>query len=71
MEIADTPAAQQGRASTIAILGGAARDPRTPAHLLALENEHTRAAPYAARIPAFATTPYDRLIVDVAYVEAA
>ena len=72
METLNPPAAmQKSRVRTIAILGGASRDPRTPSHLLELEDEHTRAATFAARIPAFAGTPFDRLIVDLAYVEMA
>ena len=50
METVNPPAAmQKSRVRTIAILGDASRDPRAPSHLLELEDEHTRAATFAAR----------------------
>lgn len=69
MDVLDT--SSRPAVASVGILGGSARDTRVPAHLAALVAPHTSAAVFASRIPAFATTPYDRLVVDVAYVEAA
>jgi allantoin racemase len=57
--------------ASVGILGGSARDMGVPAHLAALVAPDTSAAVFASRIAAFATTAYDRLVVDVAYVETA
>ena len=56
---------------SIAVLGGAGRAPTLPPHLAALTDSHIGATPFGSLIAAFAATPYERLAVDVGYVEAA
>jgi allantoin racemase len=55
----------------VAVIGSGTRTNVMPPHLAELQNERVRPELYTTRIAAFAGNPYDRLVVDVAYVDAA
>ncbi len=55
----------------IAVLGSGTRTPVMPPHLAELANAHYIPELINSRLPAFAGNPYDRLVVDLAYVEMA
>ncbi len=55
----------------IAILGSGTRSPLMPPHLLELGNAEAVPELFTPRVAAFAGNPYDRLVVDLAYVDMA
>jgi len=55
----------------IAVLGSGSRRTVLPPHLADLANATTRPELYLSRLPGFAGTAYDRLVVDLGYVDAA
>ena len=55
----------------IAILGSGTRRPEMPPHLAELGNAIAVPELFTPRVAAFAGNPYDRLVVDLAYVEMA
>jgi allantoin racemase len=55
----------------IAVLGSGTRSSEMPAHLLELAVAGVQAELITSRVAGFASNPYDRLVVDVAYVEMA
>lgn len=55
----------------IAVLGSGTRTNEMPAHLLELAVDGVQAELITARVAGFASNPYDRLVVDVTYVDMA
>lgn len=55
----------------IAVLGSGSRSAALPPHLADLASAQAGPVLYAARLAAFAGNPYDRLVVDLAYVDMA
>ena len=55
----------------IAILGSGTRRPEMPPHLAELANAQAVPELFTSRLAAFAGNPYDRLVVDLAYVDMA
>lgn len=55
----------------IAVLGSGTRNSEMPAHLLELAVAGVQAELITSRVAGFASNPYDRLVVDVAYVDMA
>lgn len=55
----------------IAVLGSGSRRTVLPPHLDELPSDVTRPELYLSRLPGFAGTAYDRLVVDLGYVDAA
>ena len=63
-----TPSPQPAR---IAVLGSGTRSPLMPPHLLELGTPEAVPELINSRLAVFAGNPYDRLVVDLAYVEMA
>ena len=62
----------QGRQPTrIAVLGSGTRTPEMPPHLAELGDAEAIPELFNSRVAAFAGNPYDRLVVDLAYVDMA
>lgn len=62
---------QVSQPARVAILGSGTRTPVMPAHLVELGNAEAVPELFNSRIAAFAGNPYDRLVVDLAYVDMA
>lgn len=62
---------QVAQPARIAVLGSGTRAAVMPPHLTELANAHYVPQLIDSRLPAFAGNPYDRLVVDLAYVEMA
>jgi allantoin racemase len=61
----------QARPLKIAVLGSGTRSPDLPPHLAGLADGETEPVLVTSRLAAFAGNPYDRLVVDLAYVDMA
>lgn len=62
---------KSGQPARIAVLGSGTRTPVLPPHLLELGDAWAVPELIDSRVAAFAGNPYDRLVVDLAYVEMA
>ena len=62
---------QVSRPARIAILGSGTRTSVMPPHLVELGNPEAVPELFTSRMAAFAGNPYDRLVVDLAYVDMA
>ncbi|MBL8386159.1 MAG: aspartate/glutamate racemase family protein [Burkholderiales bacterium] len=64
-------ASQDSAPARIAVLGSGTRTPVLPPHLAELGDAHAVPVLCTTRLAAFAGNPYDRLVVDLAYVDMA
>ena len=67
----DVNTRQAVQLARIAILGSGTRTPVIPPHLVELGNAEAIPELFSSRMAAFAGNPYDRLMVDLAYVDMA